>query len=64
MLKLYSVDFTWGGGVVIVAESPENALEMLQENPPFNRCAEEFHSDDIQEYQITKGQVINFLGDM
>lgn len=57
MLKIYSCDFGWAGGVVVVAESLEQAIKKMQSVRPCEQL------DYVQIHDIEPGLAIVSWGD-
>lgn len=59
MLKIYSIDDSWRGGRVVVAESMEEAIPMLTALDPYHPA----HPQNVEEHEIVAGLSIVFMGD-
>lgn len=61
MLKIYSMDGGWCGGIVVVATSKEKAFERIKADYVWDETRHKI--DDIQEHDIVEGLEIEFYGD-
>jgi len=60
MLKVYVKDYGWRGSTVVIAESREEAVEMMRGTYNFDK---DLKAEDLEEYEITPGVVWEDLGD-
>lgn len=58
MLKIYSQDHRWAGCIVVVAESEEEARDLMQDYHNYDAAT------PIEEHEIKKGFVFWNYGDM
>lgn len=60
MLKIYIKDYGWRGSTIVVAESREDALEMMRGTYNFDA---DLKAEDLEENEIVSGVVWEDLGD-
>ncbi|BCG50191.1 hypothetical protein [Ralstonia phage RP13] len=60
MLKIYVMDCSWAGNIVVVATDRNKAIELMKDEQNFSSDK----IDSIQEHEITEGLVISNYGDL
>lgn len=63
MLKIYSVNLSWAGGIVTVAPSKEVAFERFKNDESVGYLNRDLTIDDLEEHEVADGVVLEFTGD-
>lgn len=61
-MKMYSVDRSWRGGIVVIAGSRKLAFSMLKNIDPHIELDDE-NDQALEEHDLVDGAIIEFMGD-